>query len=223
MESGSRRTVLNVGGGSDAIAIPKHYDHWERRRLDIDPACEPDILLDARELASLEPRLFDAVYSSHNLEHFHAHEARIVVEGIRHILKDDGFAEIRVPDLGAVFRQMVRNDMDIDDVLYTSPAGPITIKDVIYGYGRQIERSGVDYYAHKTGFTAKSLFRLLRAGGFPISYSDVGKNYEIRVLAFTSPPIPEYAALLGLSDHPSEKPGGPDASRAKRAFKTYQV
>ena len=52
---------------------------------------------------------------------------------------------------------MVEKNLDIDDFLYQSPEGPITVRDVIYGYGAEIERSGNDFYAHKTGFTKKSL------------------------------------------------------------------
>ncbi len=43
--------------------------------------------------------------------------------------------------------------MDLDDILYSSAAGPITVRDVVYGWGKQIEDSGVDFYAHKTGFS----------------------------------------------------------------------
>ncbi len=38
-------------------------------------------------------------------------------------------------------------NLDLEDVLYTSPAGPIMVLDVIYGYGVEIARSGHDFYA----------------------------------------------------------------------------
>ena len=56
-------------------------------------------------------------------------------------------------------RSCVERGLDIDDVLYQSPAGPITVLDVIYGYAAEIESSGQDFFAHKTGFTEKSLAR----------------------------------------------------------------
>jgi predicted SAM-dependent methyltransferase len=86
------RRVLNVGGGSRSTRIPSHYNGWTHDLLDVDPTRKPDILLDARDLASLAPESWDAVYCSHCLEHFHAHEVPRVLNGFRHVLKKDGFA-----------------------------------------------------------------------------------------------------------------------------------
>jgi len=38
------RAVLNVGGGTKAIAIPAHFDGWRHDLLDIDPTGNPDVL-----------------------------------------------------------------------------------------------------------------------------------------------------------------------------------
>ena len=70
--------VLNVGGASKTIPIPPHYAGWEHLLLDIDPRGEPDIVCDARELTSLPPAQFDAVYCSHNLEHYYRYDGRRV-------------------------------------------------------------------------------------------------------------------------------------------------
>jgi len=158
--------VLNVGGNTKAIPIPKHYDGWEHLLLDIDPTGKPDVLCDARELAKLEPARFDAVYCSHNLEHYYAHDVRRVLAGFLHVLHDDGFAEIRVPDIKALMQRCVQTNIDIDDVLYESSAGPIAVRDVLYGFGAQIERTGVDFFAHKTGFSPKTLAAALNDAGF---------------------------------------------------------
>jgi len=157
--------VLNVGGNSRMIPIPPHYAGWEHLLLDIDPRGNPDVVCDARELTSLAAAQFDAVYCSHNLEHYYKHDGQRVLRGFLHVLRDDGFAEIRVPDLDALMQHVVRKKMDIEDVLYTSPDGPITPRDVLYGHGVEIERSGQDFYAHKTGFTEKSLFRAIWRDG----------------------------------------------------------
>ena len=58
-------------------------------------------------------------------------------------------------------RTVVKKEMDIDDFLYQSAMGPITVRDVLYGYGQEIESSGNDFYAHKTGYTRKALTMLL--------------------------------------------------------------
>ena len=191
------RSVLSVGGSSDEIPLPREYDGWETFVLDIDARREPDIVCDARELQRLPAALYDAVYCSHNLEHYFEHDVPRVLAGFVHVLKPSGFAHIRVPDMGALFRAVTEKDMDIDDVLYESPAGPIRVKDVIYGYAVEIERSGSDFFAHKTGFTRQSLKKILRVCGFPYVFVS-GGDLEIRALGFTGPPDAYATALFGL-------------------------
>jgi hypothetical protein len=191
------RRVLNVGGNSKDIPLPENYRGWENVLLDIDPRGKPDVVCDARELTKLEGAAYDAVYCSHNLEHYYRHDVPKVLAGFRHVLKDAGFAHIRVPDMGEVMRQVVQKSMDIDDVLYQSPAGPITVRDVFYGYGVEIERSGNDFFAHKTGFTQKSLVRMLESCGFPMVFSMTG-NLEVMALAFKQKPDEYARSLFGL-------------------------
>jgi hypothetical protein len=70
---------------------------------------------------------------------------------------------------------------DLEDVLYQSPAGPITARDVFYGYSKEIEESGQDYFARKTGFTPRSLYRLLREAGFAdVFVSVAAEMFNIR-------------------------------------------
>jgi hypothetical protein len=199
MTDSAPRRVLNVGGGSKKIAIPPHYAGWEHVLLDIDPAVVPDIVCDARGLDALPGQQFDAVYCSHNLEHYYRHDTGNVLRGFLHVLKFDGFAEIRVPDLGAVMQKVVRSNMDINDVLYQSAAGPISVQDVIYGLGREIEQTGSDFYAHKTGYTPQSLGQTLEQAGFGAIFLFASADaFETRAVAFKSFPTPAYQALLRL-------------------------
>jgi SAM-dependent methyltransferase len=188
------KKVLNVGGNSKDIPLPSQYDGWTHVLLDIDPRGNPDIVCDARELMSLEANQYDAVYCAHNLEHYYRHDVRRVLQGFAHVLKTDGFAHICVPDLEALIRIVVEKNMDIDDFLYQAPAGPITVRDVIYGYGVEIERTGNDFFAHKTGFSTKSLTQILNTCGFPFVFT--GSGYiEIVALACTQSP-PDYVMKL---------------------------
>jgi len=191
------KRVLNVGGATKQIALPRHFDGWEHLLLDIDPAQEPDIVCDARFLDELDGGAFDAVYCSHNLEHYWRHDVARVLAGFLHVLRPDGFAEIRVPDVMAVFADVRERRLDLEDVLYESPAGPITANDVIYGYGRQIAESGDDFYAHKNAFTVKSLTAALTGAGFGLVYCSTG-SFEIHCLAFRGPPTAEQRSLLRL-------------------------
>ncbi len=191
------KKVLNVGGNDKGIPIPPQYDGYEHLLLDIDPTGSPDIVCDARNLTTLEAGQFDSVYCSHNLEHYYRHDVPKVLAGFLHVLKEGGFALIRVPDLNEVMRITVERNLDIDDVLYQSPAGPIMVIDVLYGYGVEIERSGQDFFAHKTGFTKKSLLNVLEKSGFSKIYI-VNGNLEINALAFKGDPDQNALALFNL-------------------------
>lgn len=193
------RKVLNVGGNSKDIQIPSQYSSWQHVLLDIDPRGNPDIVCDARELMSMGKNEYDAIYCSHNLEHYYRHDARKVISGFLHILKADGLAHVRVPDIDALMKIAVAKKMDVDDFLYQSSAGPITVRDVLYGYGVEIEQSGNDFFAHKTGFSPKSLTRTLNECGFPIIYVNLG-NIEIEALAFKEKPTDYIKNLFNL--HP---------------------
>ena len=191
------KKVLNVGGNSKDIPLPPQYAGFEHLLLDIDPSGKPDVVCDARNLTTLEAGAFDAVYCSHNLEHYYRHDVPKVLSGFLHVLKEGGFAQIRVPDLAAVMKATIDRGLDVEDVLYESAAGPITVLDVLYGLGSEIEQSGQDYFAHKTGFTQKSLAKALNKAGFTKVFSGLG-NFEISALAFKGEPDNETRALFGL-------------------------
>src|SRR5689334_15970515 len=114
------RHVLNVGGNNRSIPLPPQYCGWEQVVLDIDPRRDPDIVCDARELTTLPPQLYHAVYCSHNLEHYHPHDVPKVLNGFLRVLKPGGFAHIRVPDMGELMRTVVEKSLDIEDIVYES-------------------------------------------------------------------------------------------------------
>jgi len=190
------KRFLNVGGGNKGIKVPRHYLGWDHLLLDIDPVGHPDICADARNMLELEPAQFDAVYCSHNLEHYYEHDVPKVLAGFRHVLKQGGFAEIRVPDLLGLMRMVVETKVDVDEKLYDSPAGPVRPKDVVYGFAQQIRESGQDFYAHKTGFSPASLRRTLSAAGFTDFVELAPRHLEIAVAAFLEPPSDEIIATL---------------------------
>ena len=191
--------LLNVGGNSKAAPIPTHYQGWQHVLLDIDAKRDVDIVWDARELERFDGGWFDAVYCSHNLEHYYRHEVPRVLAGFMHVLKPDGFAEVRVPDLEAVFRKVASGEAGLEDVLYVAPAGPITVLDVVYGWGKEIESSGRDFFAHKTGFTAATLRAALQHAGLEeIWTAPPLADYELRAVAFKRPSTPAQRGLLGI-------------------------
>ncbi len=191
------KKVINVGGNSKDIPLPPQYAGFEHLLLDINPKGSPDIVCDARELATLAAGQFDAVYCSHNLEHYYRHDVPRVLAGFMHVLRDGGFAQIRVPDIQEVMKVAMEKNLDVNDVLYQSPAGPITVLDVIYGYGVEIEQSGEDFFAHKTGFTKNTLLKVLHQAGFSEMFIALG-NFEINALAFKNKPDQATRALFNI-------------------------
>lgn len=191
------KSVLNVGGNNKQIPIPGYFAGWQHDLLDIDPRGEPDLVCDARELTGLTGGVYDAVYCSHNLEHYYRHDGLNVIRGFHHMLNETGFAEIRVPDIAQVIAAVREREMELDDVLYQSPAGPISAHDVVYGLQKEIQESGQDFYAHKTGFTPKSLGKILLDGGFPLVFlSTEQQALAVHALAFKAEPTAEQHALL---------------------------
>lgn len=153
--------VLNVGGGSRNL--PQEYAGWEQCLLDLNPDCQPDLCMDGKDLGSTVGDRFDAILCSHNLEHYYKHDVHQVLTGFLHVLKEGGYADIRVPNVLGVFQAM--GSLDIDDVWYRVNGAPITFHDVLFGWDAAM-RSGNLFYAHKCAFTPLSLTAALDRAGF---------------------------------------------------------
>jgi SAM-dependent methyltransferase len=178
------KTFLHVGcGPATKDQCPNCFrgDDWREIRLDIDPAVKPDIIGSITAMAPVADASMDALYSSHNLEHLYAHEVEIALREFHRVLKPQGFAVVTCPDLKAI-AQLVVEDRLLD-VVYTSPDGPVTALDMIYGY-RGYTRAGNHFMAHRCGFTATVLLGTLAAAGFA-SYAafTVPKDFAIWAVA----------------------------------------
>ena len=173
--------ILNIGGGPRTIPLPPFYQECDVDWLDIDPTWEPDLVLDARDLDALDAGGYDGVYGSHILEHFAPHDLHKVLAGVLHVLKPDGFADFRVPNITAAIQAMMDNDGDPYTFLYQSGPGPITTRDMLYGYAPFVEQYG-ECQCHRNGFTRDSLVGDLLAAGFENVYSRV-YGFEVRAIA----------------------------------------
>jgi predicted SAM-dependent methyltransferase len=186
--------LINVGGGASRD-VPSFYKGWEQDVLDIDPNVGADIVCDAKKMRTLKSSVYDAVFCSHNLEHFYRHEVPTVLAGFMHVLKPDGFAQIAVPDLTTLFEQ-VRN-RDVDETWYEAQSGKVTFHDVLYGWGR-VMANGNLYYAHKCGFTEKSMAKELQAVGFKKTFTAVDAVGNLHAYAFKKPPTKVTLQRLGV-------------------------
>lgn len=173
------KRVLNVGGGSKNIPIPATYSGWDHILLDIDKKPGVDIALDARELVNpplnsmtvwttgsmLGDAMYDAVYCSHNLEHYEMWDIPKVLAGFYRVLKPGGTVELHTPNFEEVFR-IIDGGAGLDDVAYQAPVGPIRYRDIVFGYEKEIEESGNPYYCHRTAIRPGYLHAVLEAAGF---------------------------------------------------------
>ena len=196
----ARRTVLNVGCGPRAITVIGSVfpaEEWRELRLDIDPQVAPDIVASMTDMAPVPDGVVDAVWSSHNLEHLFPHEVPLALREFLRVLKPGGQLMLAVPDLQTVAKRVAEDRLD--EALYMSNAGPITPLDVIYGYGAALAR-GNHFMAHRTGFTARMLGKLLQEAGFePIVLHRDAETFELRARAFRSPAPADALERLGLA------------------------
>ena len=160
------KKYLHVGCGrlTKANSTPEFQKkEWIETRLDIDESVTPDIISSITDMSVVESDSFDAVYSSHNIEHLFSHEVPLALKEMHRVLCDDGFLVITCPDLQSVCEHVVNDKLT--EPLYQSGMGPISPIDIIYGHRSSIS-SGNHYMAHKVGFTAKVLYSTLTGVGF---------------------------------------------------------
>jgi ubiquinone/menaquinone biosynthesis C-methylase UbiE len=192
----SNGRVLNIGGGAGRF-VSQELNGYEQVLLDIDPAVKPDICMDASKMSSLPGKEYDAVFCSHALEHFYRHEVPVVLDGFQHVLKDDGFAQVYVPDVMALMQSMIEEGKDLFSTWYRTSGGErIEFHDVLYGWNKQMAQ-GNTFYAHKCGFSEKTISKLMKDAGFKTVYVE-RTGYDLHVLAFKRPPSRHLKSRLGL-------------------------
>jgi predicted SAM-dependent methyltransferase len=173
--------ILNIGGGPKNVSMPQFYKGHDLVFLDIDPTWEPDIEADIRDLGTLPAGEYDGVYGSHILEHVAPHELAIVLAGALHVLKDGGFVDFRVPDVGAVVQAMAQNGGDLYTHLYSTPLYKFTARDVLWGYAAFVRDYG-DCQCHRNGFTETTMRQALHEAGFRSVYA-AAQHFEVRAIA----------------------------------------
>lgn len=156
--------ILNAGcGASGAERLPRLFETWRHVRVDIDPQARPDVVADITDLSPFSDGFADALWTSHCVEHLFQHQvAQALCEFLR-VLKPDGFAVVLVPDVQTIARYVAEDRLT--EVLYESPAGPITAHDVLYGHGQSVAEGNL-HMAHKTGFTPTSIIACMKEAGF---------------------------------------------------------
>lgn len=173
------RQVLHVGSGplrAGKLHPLFRGGTWCETRLDIDPGFGPDVVGSATDLSAFGDGSIDAVWTSHTIEHLFDHEVPVALAEMARVLAPTGFALITTPDLARVAAEVVVGRLE--DTLYVSPSGPVTALDVLFGFRSSVARGGV-HMAHRTGFTAERLGRLLVEAGFTEARVWQGESYDL--------------------------------------------
>lgn len=184
MSGAVKKRVLHVGCG---VHTPdKLHEHfrgpdWQEVRLDINPKVEPDIVASITDMAGVEADSFEALYSSHNLEHLHPHEVPLALAEFFRVLRPSGFALVTLPDLQQA-AECIAQGREEEAVLMTN-RGPITPLDILYGF-RPFLAAGNLFMAHNFAFTAASLKKHLEEAGF--SEVSVERDGEFNLWAIAS-------------------------------------
>jgi predicted SAM-dependent methyltransferase len=179
-----QKIVLNVGCGNPQprrLHAHFHGPEWREVRLDIDPAVMPDILCSSTAMSPVADEAVDAVFSSHSLEHLHRHEVPLALAEFYRVLQPRGLLLLTLPDLQQVAELVVADRLEHEG--YRSPSGPITPLDMIFGHTASLAGGHLSM-AHKSGFTATTLRRLLDEAGFVDARVLRGATFDLWATAY---------------------------------------
>ena len=175
------KKFLHVGCGpknKEQTTVVFNSDEWEEVRLDIDESVKPDIIASLNDLSVIEDGSYDAIFSSHNIEHLFPHEVDIALEEFSRVLDNEGEIFITCPDMARAAEEIIKGNFL--GVLYESRAGPISAIDILFGH-RESLRNGQHHMAHRVGFTLKILLGLLKAHGFN-TVAGISDNMDLYVI-----------------------------------------
>lgn len=165
------KRVLVVGAGGTRPMVPG----YDTKTLDIDPSNDPDILGDMCAIPAADES-FDALVARHCLEHVSYPRGQVAMAEWYRVLKPWGRVHVAVPDV----LEVVRGCRSLADKVYDSPAGPIHVCEMMYGF--KTMGGSRPSMRHWAAYDEHMLEKLVTDAGF----TDVQvrqANYEITVEA----------------------------------------
>jgi SAM-dependent methyltransferase len=136
---------------------------WREIRYDINPDVQPDIVGSITDMSPIASDSIDSLFNSHVIEHLYPHEVPIALREFRRVVKEDGFIVLTCPDIQSVAEHVARGNLL--EPLYMASDLPIAPIDILYGL-RAAMAQGNLHMAHRTAFTARSLFDAMIEAGF---------------------------------------------------------
>lgn len=152
--------------------MPEWMEGCKETRLDIDVNANPDIVASMTEMGDIGS--FDIVLSRHSLEHLVPHEVDKALKEFLRVLESGGCALVFVPDL--------EDAKATEEVLFVSPAGPITGLDLMYGFRPLLKE--MPYMAHRTGFIKETLIKAFENAGFINIKAARMPHYELSCVGY---------------------------------------
>lgn len=189
LSDNNSKKILNIGCGTVPLKEQSNYfNEWIEIRADTVENKTTDLTTSLLTLEGIPSQSMDCVWASHVIEHCYWHELPSVFNNILRVLKDDGFAIVRVPDLGSIANLIPSNLLD---TLYEAGDISVTPLDMIYGSRLHIQHQGKQM-AHKIGFTKSSLEQMLNA----LNIKSMIKNGNHELIAFIFKDEPPLDAIL---------------------------
>ena len=175
-------------------------NNWDEVRLDIDPEVKPDILSSMLDMKEVKSNSFDAVFSSHNIEHVFAYQVNTAFSEMYRVLNNKGYLVITCPDIQQVSIEVAKGNLT-NPLYHTANNKPIAAIDIMYGYGSSL-KEGNHFMAHKCGFADKVLFNELKRVGFKsISVIKATTAYALWAIAYKNTVIPQDRLESDLLSH----------------------
>ena len=108
------KNFLHVGSGKLAKTHTTQVfnsDDWHEVRLDIDKSVNPDIVASLTDMSSVSDNSFDAVFSSHNIEHVFAYQVNTAFSEMYRVLNNKGYLVITCPDIQQVSIEVAKGNL----------------------------------------------------------------------------------------------------------------
>ena len=177
--------MVNIGCGKTKLEDQsKYFLDWKEIRVDAYENETAHMKSSIIDFEGIPNESVDAIWASHVVEHNYFHDLPKIFNSMLRVLKQDGFAVIRVPDIGSIADRI---EDGLLDVVYESSAGPVSAIDMIYGH-RAFTESWGEGMLHKTGFTKNSMTQILNALGFDAHVKSDGGEV-VTILFKGEPPL----------------------------------